>query len=182
MQITACGAQSLALLIGGFAAIAIAQKLTGGSDKDGKIARSRLANAKEKKTARKRAIQQMAERRHNAVSLYVGTPKRTKKGQPIPSSKTIWIPDAQRGVAVVGAPGSGKTFSVINPVLRSGIDQGFPTLLFDFKYPDQSELIATYAARKGYAVRVADKSSNSFSQIQAIKRCSHRLPSRFHPR
>jgi type IV secretory pathway TraG/TraD family ATPase VirD4 len=63
-------------------------------------------------------------------------------------------PDAQRGIAVCGGPGSGKTFSVIDPAVRSAINQGFPIILYDFKYPSQTSRIAGYAAENGYNVRV----------------------------
>jgi len=70
------------------------------------------------------------------------------------SSETIWIPDTQRSVMVVGAPGSGKTFSAIDPMLRSVVQQGYPLVLYDFKYPTQTSTIAAYAKEKGYTIRV----------------------------
>jgi len=137
-------------MIGGMAFV---NRLTG-KNTTGKLARSRLGGAKEKSAARKLALKQIATQKHNSVALYLGTPKKNKKGKLLPSAKTIWLPEAQRGIAVVGAPGSGKTFSVINPAIRSALDQGFPVVLFDFKYPDQTELIASYAARNGYKIKV----------------------------
>ncbi len=72
-----------------------------------------------------------------------------------PQSHTVFIPDGQRGTAVCGAPGSGKTFSVIDPMIRSVIDQGFPICLYDFKFPGgQAEIHAAYARNKGYDVRI----------------------------
>lgn len=136
-------------LLGG---MALLNKMGGKSA--GKIARSRFAGQLEKGKARKLAIKQMHERRHNAVSLYIGKPKVSQSGKTLPSARTVWLPESQRGIAVIGAPGSGKTFSIINPVLRSAIDQDFPVILFDFKYPDQTEIIAPYAAKNGYKIRV----------------------------
>lgn len=66
----------------------------------------------------------------------------------------LYFPDLQRGVMVVGAPGSGKTFSTIDPLLRSVIEQGFPVILYDFKYPSQAAILGPYAERLGYEVRV----------------------------
>lgn len=57
----------------------------------------------------------------------------------------FYIPDIQRGIAVCGAPGCGKTFSVIDPSLRSAIEQGYPIVLYDFKYPAQASTLAAYA-------------------------------------
>lgn len=68
--------------------------------------------------------------------------------------KTIWIPDTQRSVMVVGAPGSGKTFSAIDPMIRSVIEQGFPLILYDFKYPTQTSAVAWYAEKLGYKIHV----------------------------
>jgi type IV secretory pathway TraG/TraD family ATPase VirD4 len=138
-----------------------------------RLATSRWAGPKEKSAARKKAHQQMNDRRANAVSLFIAAPKLTylpialskpNKAAPNTSGQKIvkitqdqtvtWLPDAQRGLAVLGGPGSGKTHSVIDPALRSVIDQGFPLLVYDFKYPTQSERIAGVAAKAGYQVRV----------------------------
>jgi type IV secretory pathway TraG/TraD family ATPase VirD4 len=112
-----------------------------------RLATSRWSNGKEKSVARKQAQRQMKERQRNAVALYVGRPTMTQ-------ASNLYLPDAQRGVAVCGGPGSGKTFSVIDPAIRSAIDQGFPTIVYDFKYPTQTSRIAGYAAKAGYEVRV----------------------------
>ena len=69
-------------------------------------------------------------------------------------NRTIWIPDTQRSVMVVGAPGSGKTFSAIDPMIRSVVEQGYPLVLYDFKYPTQTSAIAWYAEQLGYKIHV----------------------------
>jgi type IV secretory pathway TraG/TraD family ATPase VirD4 len=69
-------------------------------------------------------------------------------------AETVWIPDTQRSIMVVGAPGSGKTFSAIDPMLRSIVEQGYPCILYDFKYPTQTSAIAAYAQQMGYTIRV----------------------------
>ena len=116
-------------------------------NRKGKLATSRWSNSKEKSIARRKAQQQMKEKQRNAVALYVGKPTFAQ-----PSN--LYIPDAQRGIAVCGGPGSGKTFSMIDPAIRSAIDQGFPTIVYDFKYPTQTSRIAGYAAKAGYEVRI----------------------------
>jgi len=70
------------------------------------------------------------------------------------AQRRLYIPDAQRGIAVCGAPGSGKTFSVIDPSLRSAVDQGHPIILYDFKYPDQASMLVPYALLNGYSVEI----------------------------
>ncbi len=47
-----------------------------------------------------------------------------------------------RGLLVVGSPGSGKSYFVIQNVIRQHIAKGFTMLVYDFKYPDLS--IITY--------------------------------------
>jgi hypothetical protein len=38
---------------------------------------------------------------------------------------------------------------MINPTIRSALDQGTPAIVYDCKYPDQTEVLAAYAARCG---------------------------------
>lgn len=40
-----------------------------------------------------------------------------------------------RGILVIGTPGSGKSFGVINPCIRQMIKKGFTLCVYDFKYP-----------------------------------------------
>ncbi|MGB3651955.1 MAG: hypothetical protein WBA41_12195 [Rivularia sp. (in: cyanobacteria)] len=148
--------QSGLILLGCFASIGIL-KLISGSNYKGKVATSYWGGSREKSQAAKRAKKQISKPIRNSVGLYVGTPpyirtalqkqwykggfiktKPTFKQKFLSSNSTIYVPDAQRGVAVIGAAGSGKTFSVIDPLIRSAFDQGFPMLLYDFKFPAQT--------------------------------------------
>ncbi|MGG6264136.1 type IV secretory system conjugative DNA transfer family protein [Leptolyngbya sp. AN03gr2] len=141
--------------------------------KKNRLATAQWAGKKEKRAARRLAHRQINDRRRNAVTLFVVKPQLqflptavSKPGQPTPTepgatvvrikddTKTLWLTEAQSGTAVVGGPGTGKTHSIIDPSLRSVIDQGFPLILYDFKYPIQSERIAGVAAKAGYEVRV----------------------------
>ena len=72
---------------------------------------------------------------------------------------SVLVPSANRSIIVVGKAGSGKTFSVIDPMLYSAIAQGHPVLLYDYKADEngdggQISYIATLAARYGYKVRI----------------------------
>lgn len=142
------------LVLGGLLLVIVALKVFGGNGKTGQIARGALSGAKEKSRAKKRALKQIQAGKPDAVGLYVGSPKRDKKGKIVGGGKTLFLPDVQRGVAVAGAPGSGKTFSIINPVIRAALDEGHPAIVYDFKYPSQVEVLAAYAAKLGYDVRV----------------------------
>ncbi|MEL6224420.1 MAG: type IV secretion system DNA-binding domain-containing protein, partial [Cyanobacteria bacterium J06627_8] len=112
-----------------------------------------LASSKEINAARKRAKALITAGRHNAVALSLGTPKRNKSGAVILPSVT-WVPEAQRGIAVCGGPGSGKTYSTINPMIQSAISFGYPCIIYDFKYPSQAEVVAGYAAKNGYDIKI----------------------------
>lgn len=87
----------------------------------------------------------MRDRQPNQVALSIGVPG---------DNATLHLPDLQRGLAVVGAPGSGKTFSVIDPAVVSTLLQGFPLILYDFKYPGQATSLAPLAQHLGYDVHV----------------------------
>ena len=45
-----------------------------------------------------------------------------------------------RGTMVIGTPGSGKTFGLINPAIRQMIAKGFCLCIYDFKFPDLGQI------------------------------------------
>jgi hypothetical protein len=45
-----------------------------------------------------------------------------------------------RGTMVIGTPGSGKSFGIINPAIRQMIDKGFCLCIYDFKFPDLAKI------------------------------------------
>jgi hypothetical protein len=45
-----------------------------------------------------------------------------------------------RGTTVIGTPGSGKSFGVINPFIRQMIAKNFTMCLYDFKFPDLGKI------------------------------------------
>jgi type IV secretory pathway TraG/TraD family ATPase VirD4 len=134
----------------------------------GRMAGAHWAGGQEKRAARQVAIRQINERKRDGLTTWINTPiitplkkprmkagKVSKRYEISPQANTVFIPDGQRGTTVCGAPGSGKTFSVIDPMIRSVIDQGFPICLYDFKFPGgQAEIHAAYARNKGYDVRI----------------------------
>ncbi|WP_238178469.1 hypothetical protein [Calothrix sp. 336/3] len=164
--------QSGLMLLACLVAIALS-KLFSATNNKSKVATSYWGGSKEKSKATHKAKTQMAKPTRNSVALYIGTPHDVQtnlenqwyrsgfvKTQPnhFPSffsaNPTLYIPDAQRGIAVIGAAGSGKTFSVIDPLIRSTFDQGFPMLLYDFKFPAQTKRAVAYAMKRGYTVKI----------------------------
>jgi len=117
-----------------------------------KLATSRFGGKAEFSAARKLAREQMKGKKHNQVALQIGEPRKGLFG--LDDSKTLYFPSVQRGVLAVGQPGSGKTYSALEPQIRSAIRQGFPILLYDFKYPDMAEGLAGYAALHNYKISV----------------------------
>ena len=106
--------------------------------KKGKLSTGRFAGQREKWAAAGTARQQRKTRRPDKVALKAGN---------------VEIPNAQQSVTVAGAPDSGKTFSIIDPAIRSAIAQGFPILVYDFK-GGQLEAHAAWAAAQGYSVSI----------------------------
>ena len=52
-----------------------------------------------------------------------------------------------RSCMVVGSPGSGKSFTVINNYIKQLIEKGYSLYLYDFKYPDLSMLAYNHLLR-----------------------------------
>ncbi len=143
--------QGLALA-GGIGLLLLLQLFSNG--KKGKLATSYWGGAKETAQAKKKALKQIVAPKCDSASLYIGIHK--YKGQKSPKGSggvPVYVPDVQRGTAVIGAPGSGKSFSAINPMIYSAIDQGFGIVLYDFKYASLAK-IASYAKSKGYDVHI----------------------------
>ena len=108
------------------------------SGKKGKISTGRFAGRSERRQAKSIAHKQRKERRTAKVSLRAGN---------------VDIPQAQQSLVIAGAPDSGKTYSIIDPAIRSAISQGFPLVIYDFK-GSQLETHAAWAAAQGYQVNI----------------------------
>lgn len=62
------------------------------------------------------------------------------------SVRKSWINNINpfRGTLILGSPGSGKTWFLIQPIIRQQIQKGFSMLIYDFKYDDLSRLAYNY--------------------------------------
>ncbi|ACK73762.1 transfer complex protein TrsK-like protein (plasmid) [Gloeothece citriformis PCC 7424] len=155
-------------LLGSVAAFGLLSLIDNGGNKKAKLATSYWGGGGEKRKAAQRARKQLENPKRNSAALYLGMPdevlqklqyqwtidKRFVFCKRKPSPKPFYVPDVQRGVSVLGGAGSGKTFSVIDPLIRSALDQGFPTIIYDFKYPAQTSRAVAYALKRGYKIRV----------------------------
>jgi type IV secretion system protein VirD4 len=127
----------------------------------------RFATWGDKLQATRLAYQQLGQGDADEVTLWCGSPPRwlhrgwratlmtLVTGQP----PTVYVPEANRSAVVIGKAGSGKTFSVIDPMVRSAIEQGHPVVLYDYKADafgkgGQLSYLATLAARYRYNVQI----------------------------
>ncbi len=59
-----------------------------------------------------------------------------------------------RGTMVIGTPGSGKSYSIIVPYMKQVLAKGFSCVIYDFKYPDLTELAyASYQKHRNGALK-----------------------------
>jgi type IV secretion system protein VirD4 len=151
------GLSMLGILLG----LAVFSKIVGSGK--GKVTSGRLCGTAEKMAATGLAIKQMKDKKRQPVTLWSGKPTYWFNGQwrglsarlqtLLGASPTVWLPHAERGTLVIGAPGSGKTFSVIDRMVESAFQQGFPVIIYD-KKGEQMKLHAPLAVRYGYDVQV----------------------------
>lgn len=143
-----------------FISLLLLSRLMG--NRKGKITTGKVCGTSEKMAAGRLALKQINERKHNKFTLWCGSPRywwNGKKFRPLVAdfqtalgnSPTIWLPHAERSILVIGAPGSGKTFSTIDRAIESAMVQGFPIIIYD-KKGEQLKLHAPLAARYGYKV------------------------------
>jgi type IV secretory pathway TraG/TraD family ATPase VirD4 len=151
---------NLLILVGGFLAWFFLFR-DSGKPKNKKMASAQWAGPIETKNAVKRAKQQVLEQKHDGLSLWInpahkpGAFLNNKKRHFQPGAGTIAVPDNQRGTAVIGSPGVGKTFGWIDPLARSSVEQGVPIILYDFKFRSsgsQAEMLSGWAKKHGYKV------------------------------
>ncbi len=76
-----------------------------------------------------------------------------------------------RSTLVMGTPGSGKTFSILIPALEKSIQQGFAAFVYDFKFPDMTEV--AYNALLNYKPKGIPKPAFYLINFEDVSR-SHR--------
>jgi type IV secretory pathway TraG/TraD family ATPase VirD4 len=134
--------------------------------KKGLLTTAEWANVTAKINAVRLAQKQLKSSKINDVCLWVGSaPKWKLKGicpillTAIGQMPTVYVPQANRSVAVVGKPNSGKTFSALNPMIASALEQGMSVVLYEYKADaeglgGQMAYLATLAVRHGYKLNV----------------------------
>lgn len=130
--------QGLGLLLVG---MLLAMLLMGKGGRNDSLADARFANGKEKQAARKFGIEQRESQIHNECAFSIG------------SDRQLILPDAQRSTGVSGGSGSGKTASMIDPMIDDAIRQGWTGLVYDVKGLLMKRHMAQ-AIKEGYDVYI----------------------------
>ncbi|GAC1387135.1 MAG: conjugal transfer protein MobC [Ginsengibacter sp.] len=84
-----------------------------------------------------------------------------------------------RGLLVIGSPGSGKSWFVIQHVIKQHIEKGFAMFIYDFKYDDLSKIAYNWLQlhKNKYAVSPSFYVIN-FDNLSVSHRCNPLNPSR----
>lgn len=88
-------------------------------------------------------------------------------------SSFINILNGRRGVLLIGGPGSGKSWFIVEPTLQQLIEKGFAMLVFDFKYPTLSRQV--YNLFLKYKTQYASSArfySINFTDLSRSHRCN----------
>lgn len=86
-----------------------------------------------------------------------------------------------RAAMVLGTPGSGKSFAVINNYIKQHIEKGFTMFIYDFKYPDLSVIAWHYLNKyKDNYIKMYGKTPTfytiNFDDPRKSHRCNPLLP------
>ena len=143
------GVGALIMLIGFFATL---YQDRGGSSKA--LGSARWGGKRERNNAKKEAIRQIKSNRKDEIALWINAPESIDGKKIKGDSKSVWLPYAANGTSVIGGSGTGKSYTVIIPTLRSALAQGIPIALLDTDYPGLTKAIAPLAESIGYKVDV----------------------------
>ncbi len=145
--------------------------LTGSSSKKRRLTVADWANQQALLASTNKGIKQLRKQSKSQVCLWIGDYQLPSKNNKWPQRlqllklqlgfkpSTFLIPSCNPLIEVMGKSGSGKTYSVINPLLMSGIEQGHPILLYEAKADGtgkggQMDFLITYAKKHGYDVSI----------------------------
>lgn len=83
-----------------------------------------------------------------------------------------------RGLLVIGSPGAGKSWFVIQHVIKQHIEKGFAMFVYDFKYDDLSRIVYNWLQQNkhGYTVKPSFYVIN-FDNLSVSHRCNPLDPS-----
>ncbi len=159
------------LVFAGLLGLCLIYLIGDGGSKKRRLTVADWANQQALCASTNKGIQQLRKQSKSKVCLWLGSYQ-------LPSKKNKWpqrlqllklqlgsqpnpllIPSCNPLIEVMGKSGSGKTFSVINPLLMSAIEQDHPILLYEAKADGQGkggqmDFLITYAKKHGYNVNI----------------------------
>lgn len=83
-----------------------------------------------------------------------------------------------RATIVLGTPGSGKSYAVVNNYIKQCIENGYSAYLYDFKYPDLSVIAMNHLLthKEGYKGKVPEFRVINFDDPMRSHRCNPIAP------
>lgn len=86
-----------------------------------------------------------------------------------------------RASVVMGTPGSGKSFAIVNNFIRQHIEKGFTMYIYDYKFPDLSLIAYNYLQVNAQAYldryqKVPEFCIINFDNLRVSNRCNPLLP------
>jgi len=86
-----------------------------------------------------------------------------------------------RGLLVIGGPGAGKSYFVVEQVIKQHIEKGFSMFIYDFKYDDLTKIAYNHLLRHRDKYRVPPKFyCINFDDLSYSHRCNPLDPSNMH--
>lgn len=135
---------NLLMMAVGLGVMGILYLVLKGFPKKGVLGRARFANAKEIQASREATHKTITARKHNEVGLWIGQPRklivdhhRRTIDHEI-DSRSLYFNQLQEHLLTLGSTGSGKSFSILDPLKRAAILLGYPIIDFDFKGHEES--------------------------------------------
>ena len=86
-----------------------------------------------------------------------------------------------RGLLIVGSPGAGKSWFVVQHVIKQHIEKGFSMFIYDFKYDDLSKIAYNWLKRNSGSYEVKPEFHViSFDDLSQSSRCNPLDPASMH--
>jgi type IV secretion system protein VirD4 len=142
-----------------------------------KIASARWATPKERAAANKVGLETALQGSITNPTLWISEPIGESYPRLVDLAKSLGITyfnQTNRSIVIAGTGGSGKTRTIIDPFIKSAIEQGIPIILFDAKHPTQASHIVPYARKCGYSISIfapgeSFPESDAFNFFDAFK-------------
>ncbi len=85
----------------------------------------------------------------------------------------INIPNPFRGVLIVGSPGSGKTYFLIQHIIKQMIEKGFTLFVYDYKFDELTRIAYNHFLKHKAAYKIYPKFYTiNFDNLDLSNRCN----------